>query len=77
MKQATIQLEDLTCPSCLLKVEGAIKKLKGIEEESINVMFNSSRVRLNFDEEIVKIDDIKNAIIKVGYEVLNSRVKDL
>lgn len=75
MKTATIQLETLTCPSCLQKIEGALKGLEGIAEDTVNVAFNSSRVRLNFDDEQISIDQIEQAIINVGYEVKKSRVK--
>ncbi|NLL80681.1 MAG: heavy-metal-associated domain-containing protein [Tissierellia bacterium] len=75
MKSATIQLETLTCPSCMLKVEAAVNSLEGIVEETVKVSFNSSKVKLDFDEEKVSIDDIEGAITKVGYEVLKSRVK--
>lgn len=75
MKAATIQLETLTCPSCTAKIEGALKNLKGVDQESMKVMFNSSKVKLNFDEETLSIDDIVNAITKLGYEVEKSSVK--
>ena len=32
MKSATIQLETLTCPSCMLKIEGALKNLDGCRQ---------------------------------------------
>ncbi|MGI6622095.1 MAG: heavy-metal-associated domain-containing protein [Acetivibrionales bacterium] len=69
MKKATIQLETLTCPSCILKIEGALKSLAGVDKESINVSFNSSKVKLSYDEEKLSIKDIENAITKLGYEV--------
>ncbi|NLL95674.1 MAG: heavy-metal-associated domain-containing protein [Clostridiaceae bacterium] len=69
MKKATIQLETLTCPSCILKIEGALKSLAGVDKESINVSFNSSKVKLSYDEEKLFIKDIENAITKLGYEV--------
>ena len=69
MKKATIQLETLTCPSCILKIEGALKSLCGVDKESINVSFNSSKVKLSYDEEKLSIKDIENAITKLGYEV--------
>ncbi|MFY9214227.1 MAG: heavy-metal-associated domain-containing protein [Tissierellaceae bacterium] len=77
MKQATIQLETLTCPSCMLKIEGAVKSLDGIDVDSINVAFNSSRLKVNFDEDKISVEDIEAAIDKVGYEVKKSRVKTL
>lgn len=75
MKSATIQLEALTCPSCMQKIEGAVKSLDGIDQDTLKVLFNSSKVKLNFDEEKISIDDIENAITKIGYEVQKSRVK--
>ena len=76
MKKATIQLEPLTCPSCMLKIEGGVKALNGVETESINVSFNSSKVKLNFDDTKVSVGDIEKAIIRLGYEVIKSQVKD-
>lgn len=75
MKKATIQLETLTCPSCMLKIEGAVKALDGIDKESINVSFNTSKVKLNFDEEKVSLEEIEKAITAVGYEVKKSQAK--
>lgn len=75
MKSATIQLETLACPSCMLKIEGALKSLEGIDKDSIKVSFNTSKAKLNFDDEKVTIEDIENAITKVGYEVQKSKVK--
>ena len=75
MKKATIRLETLTCPSCMQKVEGAIKALDGVDKDSVSVGFNSSRAKVDFDEDQVSIEDIENAITKVGYEVKRSRVK--
>ena len=75
MQKATIQLETLTCPSCMQKIEGAVKTLDGIDQDTLTVSFNSSRLRLNFDDEKVSIKDIENAIDKVGYEIKKSTVK--
>lgn len=59
MKQAILQLETLTCPSCMKKIEGALKNIEGIEEKSIKVLFNASKVKLNFDEEKISLEKIK------------------
>lgn len=37
MHKATIQLETLACPSCLQKIDNAVKSLKGVDKESVNV----------------------------------------
>lgn len=75
MKSATIQLETLTCPSCMQKIEGALKGVDGIDKDSVTVSFNSSRTRLDFDEEVVSIEEIESAINRVGYDVIKSKVK--
>jgi copper chaperone len=76
MKKATIQLETLACPSCMQKIDSAIKGLDGVEKDSVKVMFNSSKAKLNFDSKKVAIEEIENAISKLGYEVKKSTVKD-
>lgn len=75
MQKATIQLETLSCPSCLQKIEGAVKGLNGVDQDSVKVMFNSSKVKADFDGDKIAIEDIEQAIEKVGYEVLKSKVK--
>jgi len=75
VKKATIQLESLTCPSCLQKIESAVKSLDGVEQESVNVLFNASKVKLNFDEEKLSIDQIEDAITALGYEVKKTQVR--
>ena len=49
MKKATIQLETLACPSCVQKIENTVRSFNGIEEESIKILFNASKVRFDFD----------------------------
>ncbi|WP_326907896.1 heavy-metal-associated domain-containing protein [Sedimentibacter sp. MB31-C6] len=77
MQKATIQLETLTCPSCMQKIENGVKSLDGVDKESLSVSFNSSKVKLNFDDEKVSIKDIENTIDKLGYNVIKSQVKAL
>lgn len=69
MTTKTFQLETLTCPSCVAKIEGMLKKTAGVKEHE--VLFNSSRVRVSFDENTVDADSIKNNINKLGFQVLN------
>ncbi|HFI0076660.1 heavy-metal-associated domain-containing protein [Streptococcus suis] len=77
MQKATIQLETLTCPSCMQKIENGVKSLDGVSKESLKVLFNSSKVRVEFDDEKVSIKDIEYVIDKLGYEVLKSQVKNI
>lgn len=75
MQKATIQLEDLVCPSCVKKIENAVRLLDGVEKESVKVLFNSSKAKLDFDDDKLSIVDIEKAITALGYEVKKSQVK--
>ncbi|MDC7230077.1 MAG: cation transporter [Sphaerochaetaceae bacterium] len=77
MKKITIQLESLTCPSCLQKIENAAKSLQGVQKESVKVLFNSSKVKLDFDDSYIAAKEIEQAISALGYEVKNSQVKEM
>lgn len=75
MKTATIQLEALTCPSCVQKIENATKSVNGVERESVKVLFNSSKVKFEFDDEKLSVQDVEKAIAALGYKVKKSQVK--
>ena len=75
MKSATIQLEALVCPSCVQKIENAVKSLNGVEKESVKVLFNSSKAKFDFDDEKLSVEDVEQAITALGYEVIKSQVK--
>jgi len=75
MKKATIQLETLTCPSCILKVENATKSVPGVDKDSVKVMFNSSKLKFDFDDEKTSVEEVEKAITALGYQVMKSKVK--
>ena len=75
MQKATIQLETLTCPSCVQKIENATKALTGVNKESVKVLFNSSKVKFDFDDEKLSVEDVEKAITALGYEVKKYQVK--
>lgn len=51
MKQLKLQLETLTCPTCIKKIEGALNKTEGVE--SAKVLFNSSKVKVKYEDTII------------------------
>jgi copper chaperone CopZ len=54
-----------------MKIEGALKKTKGVEK--YDVLFNSSKVKVTFDESVVESEDIKLIIERLGYQVLGEK----
>jgi copper chaperone CopZ len=77
MKKATLQLETLTCPSCMTKIEAALKGLDGVDRNTLSVSFNTSKAKVDFDEARLSIEDITKRITDLGYEVKKAQVKDL
>ncbi|WP_276210826.1 heavy-metal-associated domain-containing protein [Heyndrickxia coagulans] len=67
MKKAVMQLETLTCPSCMKKIEGALDKVEGVE--NVKVLFNASKAKVEFDEGKVSADELKDIVEKTGYQV--------
>ncbi|SDB82992.1 Heavy-metal-associated domain-containing protein [Pelagirhabdus alkalitolerans] len=65
--EQTFQLEQLSCPSCRVKIEKGLRKIEGVD--SADVLFNASKVKVNFDEGKTSKDTLKNAIEKLGFEV--------
>lgn len=65
------QLETVSCPSCIAKIEGMLRKTLGVKMSE--VLFNTSRVKVTFDENVVSSEDIRNKISKLGYKVLGEK----
>ncbi len=68
MKQVTYQLETLSCPTCLLKIESLLKKTDGVIDPK--VLFNASKVKAKLDESKMSSEEVKSRIEKLGYKVL-------
>lgn len=66
MSQLTLQLEKLTCPSCMHKIIQTLNKLKGVE--STKILFDSSKARIVFTKEEITEIEIMDKIIKLGYQ---------
>jgi len=71
MTNRTYQLETVSCPSCVAKIERMLKKTAGIT--SSEVLFNTSRVKVAFDEKAVTSEEIRNRIDGLGYKVLSEK----
>ncbi len=68
-KKAVLQLETLTCPTCIKKIETALSKVDGVR--SAKVLFNSSKVKAEYDEAKTTAEDLQSVIRNLGYAVLS------
>lgn len=65
MTDITLQLEQLTCPSCMKKITDTVNDLKGVERTKI--LFDSSKARVSYIEEKISERDIVSKIEEIGY----------
>ena len=72
MQKVVFNMEPFTCPSCVKKIENTVAKVDGVNE--VKVMFNSGRVRAEFDSSKTDADAIENAIVRLGYPVLSKKI---
>lgn len=68
MQKAVMQLETLTCPTCIKKIEGALGKVTGVDE--VKVLFNASKAKVAYDDQQVTAAQLKATVEQLGYEVL-------
>ena len=62
-------IDGMSCTSCEMRIENALKKLEGIEK--VKAVFGTSNVYITYDANVIKLYDIIQTIEKLGYEVKN------
>ncbi|MFD0896879.1 heavy-metal-associated domain-containing protein [Loigolactobacillus binensis] len=72
-KKAVLQLDALTCPSCMQKIENAVKNHAGVEK--VKVLFNAGKVKADFNDEQTSAEDLAAVVTKLGYTVEKIKVK--
>lgn len=75
MAKIILQLGELTCPSCMTKIQKAVQNQDGVS--NVKVLFNAGKVRADIDEGKTSAEKISKVITDLGYEVLKTKVKEL
>lgn len=66
MMKTLLRSQELSCPSCVAKIEKALKALNGVEDAT--VYFNTGRIEVQFDPGLITNDDLVKAVRSAGYE---------
>ncbi|KAK8505469.1 hypothetical protein V6N13_036914 [Hibiscus sabdariffa] len=66
MRRIQVTVTGMTCAACSNSVEGALKSINGVFRASVALLQN--RADVVFDPNLVKDEDIKNAIEDAGFE---------
>ena len=68
MNNHVLSIRGMTCAACALRIEKTVRKLPGIEQASVNLA--SEKLFVEYDENRLSLDGIKEAVAKIGYEVI-------
>lgn len=71
MSKALLKLETLTCPSCKLKIEDFLVGLEGVK--AVDVLFNTSKVRVEFDNQVLDAKKLTDRIQDLGYQIKSTK----
>ncbi|HEL1670385.1 TPA: heavy metal translocating P-type ATPase [Streptococcus suis 2651] len=74
MKQASYPIQGMTCASCAMTVEKAVGKLAGVEEVSVNLA--TEKLSVSYDEKLLGLEDIHQAVEKAGYQLVDNLVTE-
>jgi copper chaperone CopZ len=60
-----LRSQELSCPSCVAKIEKALKAMDGVENAVVH--FNTGRIEVQHDAAL-KADELVQTVRGVGYE---------
>jgi len=69
--ELNLPIEGMTCASCVLRIEKALKKVDGVGEAVVNLATENASVK--FDSTRTEKLKLKEAIEKVGYKVIEAK----
>ena len=63
----SLDVEGMTCASCVNRIERYLNKVEGVAEASVNLA--TERAKVSFDGSLVNVDDLVGAVERAGYNV--------
>ena len=69
MKQINLKIKGMHCASCAVTIEKSITAMNGVK--SANVNFGSEKLHIDYDEKKTNVEEFKNKIKSLGYEVVD------
>lgn len=74
MKKVILKLNDLSCPSCMSKIQKAVSQQPGVKDAV--VMFNAGKVKTEVDEKLIAPEKLGSIVNQLGYQVEKIIVKE-
>lgn len=64
-KTTTLRSQELSCPSCISKIERELEEVKGVE--TVDVRYSSGRIIIKHDPDQAPTDKLIEAVGRAGY----------
>lgn len=68
MDSQVLSIRGMTCAACAQRIEKTVRKLSGIGQATVNLA--SEKLFVEYDDSVVQLTAIKEAVAKIGYEVV-------
>ncbi|MEX2445585.1 MAG: heavy metal-associated domain-containing protein [Alkalispirochaeta sp.] len=72
MKKTILRSNELSCPSCIAKIEKRLSGMAGVERATVH--FNTGKIEVVHDPEHTDQDQLVTAVAEVGYAAHPSRM---
>jgi Cu+-exporting ATPase len=74
MRQESIKISGMTCAACAKRIEKTAGKLKGVINATVN--FATEKLTVEYDEAVIQIPSIREAVVGIGYGIAEERKKN-
>lgn len=66
--ETTFTIPSISCSTCSNKIQNELKDMNGVE--NININLKTQNVKVTFNQDVLKPQDITRKIASMGYEVI-------
>ncbi|KXA97069.1 ATPase [candidate division MSBL1 archaeon SCGC-AAA259I14] len=73
-KKSTVKVGGMTCASCAQTIEKSLRKIKGVDEASVNLA--TEKASIEYDPDQVDEEDFRETIENAGYEAIDEAEAD-
>ncbi len=67
MENIELRIEGMHCTGCSTRLQKVLSNLDGVSNAEVS--FEKGMANIEFNKEIITLDEIKNAIVDSGFEV--------
>ncbi len=71
-KKAEIKVSGMTCATCALNIEKSLSKLRGVIKAQVNL--GNETAQVEYDSSQLKLTDLEKAVKDAGYNTVNEKV---